>query len=113
MMSLDFSMCASRRFHQAARADADGVILRRLAGGGREIASAMKLTASSSKALLEAAAEDPDAGCWPLELAASFLFLLWRTIRRSASSFASATESAESIDPFAKEPVPSTGVSAA
>src|SRR6266571_3308193 len=102
MMTLDFSMCPSRRFPQAAKADADGVILTRLAGGGREMASEMKFTASSSKALLEAAAKESDVGCWLSAAATTFLFLLRRTICRSANSFATAMESADSIGPFAK-----------
>jgi len=67
MMALDHSMCFSRRIPQAFIAAGDGVILMRLAAGGREMASAMKFTASCSKAFPDVAVGAVvDVDCWLL-----------------------------------------------
>lgn len=77
MIAFDDSTCCSRRFPHAAIADADGVILTILAGGGRAIASAMKLTARSCKEFPEVVVDvTAGVGCLILDGSSNFLFLL-------------------------------------
>jgi len=94
MMAFDDAICRSRRSPQAAITDGDGVILTRLAGGGRAMASAMKLAARSSRAFPEVAV---DVSCWLQDAWNIFRFLLSSTISRNVCSLAIAMASVVSV----------------